>query len=127
MPIRYRLATLIPEEATAIITATVRDLDDVGIPAASLDSLVVTLYDDLSDDIINTRDAQDILNANGGTVNSAGGLTLRLDPADTVIVDDAQDVETHVALLEWQWTEDSIVYYGKQEIAHKVKNLEQVP
>lgn len=128
-PIRRILGTAIAEEATAFLTTVARDTDGVGIPAASLDALTVTLYDEESGDIINTRDQQSILNEQGGTVDGVGNVSLRLDPADTPILDDTLTHEWHIALFEWNWQVGSppVSYYGKAEVKHKVRNLEKVP
>lgn len=127
--IRRIMGTAIAEEATAILTAVIRDTEGAGLPAENLDALTVTLYDEASEDIINSRERQSILNENGGTVDSSGNLTLRLDPADTPILDDTLTHEWHIALFEWNWQVGSppVSYYGKAEVKHKVRNLEKVP
>jgi len=127
VPIRHRLPCEVPEGASLQLTTTVRDLALVGIPAADLDMLVLTLFDEQTGEILNGRDHQDILGTNGGDINAAGGLVLTLDGADNPIVAGARASELHVALIEWTWTVDAVTYDGKAEIAFIVRNLSKVP
>jgi hypothetical protein len=114
----------IAEEATARIDFTVTDEDGVGIPAASLDGLTVTLFEERSGQIINSRTDVNILNANGGTVDANGVGTWLMDPDDNVFVAGGQQ-EYHVALFEWTFGGGS--KDGKQPVRLKVINLQQVP
>lgn len=113
--------------ATAVITATIRNLAGEVIPAGSLDELVATLYDEKSGDLLNERDHVDVLNANGGTVDVNGVFSMRLDADDMVIVNDARASELHICLLEWKYTVAFQQFEGKAEIAFMVKNLVRVP
>ena len=67
---------------TAVFTATLRDKDGTAIPAASLASLTLTLTDAASGGVVNSRDAQDVLNTANVTVNSSGGLVWTIQIAD---------------------------------------------
>jgi hypothetical protein len=65
-------------------------------------TLVLTLYDDVSKELLGGRTAlQDILNANGGTA-TAGAVTLELTPADNTLATDVE-AEDHVAFLQWTY------------------------
>ena len=58
---------------------------------------------------INSRNAQNIKDDNGGSLTTAGVLTIELDADDNIIVDgslDAGDEEEHVALIIWTWEDD---------------------
>ncbi len=127
IPVRHLERCELPEAATAVIRATIRDDAEEIIPAGSLDSVVATIYDEKSGEILNSRDHVDVLNTNGGSVDVNGVLALRLDPEDMVIVNDARASELHICLLEWEWTAGFVTFYGKAEIAFTVKNLAQVP
>ena len=110
------------ERTTRIFSATVQDLDGVAIPAASLTTMVLTLYSLHSLAVINSRNAQDILNANNVTIDANGLLTWELQPADNQILDNSRPVEVHRALFEWTWGGKA----GKDEIDFYVRNLNKV-
>jgi hypothetical protein len=87
-----------PEESTRILTTILTDKDGNAITAASLTHLKFTLWELRSGEVINLRNAQSILNENGGSM-SANTLTLKLSAADMVIVG-ARRIETHRGLIE---------------------------
>jgi hypothetical protein len=126
MSVRTTIASPMPEKTTGMLSATIADVDGV-TPLASADTvlttLTLTLYLDRVGTVINSRSAQDILNAHGGAVDSAGALTIRLDPLDMIIVSGKQ-TELHIALIEWTW--GSPLKSGKHEIAFTVTNLLKV-
>lgn len=115
--------TPIAEETTQRINFTVVDEDGVGIPAASLDSLTVTLFTTRANTIINSRDTIDILNANGGSVDANGVGYWLMDPDDNAIIGGGKS-EHHTALFEWGW---ATTREGRQPVLLKVCNLKQVP
>lgn len=96
------------------------------IPGSTLTTLTATLYvDNAAQDIINSRNNQDILGVNGGSVDEFGILTLTLGPDDNPIVDDALQVERHVLLLQWTWALGA--KSGKAQVIITVRNLAKVP
>ena len=113
----------IAEETSQRINFTVVDEDGVGIPAAGLTSLTLTLFTKRANTIINGRDATDILNVNGGTVGVDGVGSFLMTPDDNVISGTGK-VEYHTALFEWAWGTGK---EGKQPVKLKVVNLQQVP
>lgn len=84
---------------------TAQLLDELGgaVPASSLSTLVLTLYDRVTNAIINSRNQQNVLNTNGVTIDASGNITWSITPADNVILNDALAVEMHVALFEATW------------------------
>lgn len=126
MSTRTTIAEPMPEKATAYLVATITDTDGV-TPLANADAilttLTVTLYESRTGTAINSRTAQSILGVNGGSVSSAGVVTLRLDPLDMIIVS-GRALETHVALFEWTW--GSPLKSGKHEVAFQIDNLLKV-
>lgn len=75
--------------------------------------------------IINSRNAQDIKNANGGSLTAAGVLTLKLDPTDQTIVDGSLATgatEQHIARIDWTWNDGS-VRTGRTEYVFEVEKL----
>ena len=78
------------------------------MPGSTLDSLTLTLRDLRTGEIINSRDAQDVKNANGVTVDEDGRLTWTLLPLDNPFLRKNpppfdSDIETHLAVFEWAW------------------------
>jgi len=112
------------EKVTARYTADVQDHEENAIAGSSLTTLTLTLYDQSTGTIINSRNAQDVLNTNGVTVNSSGNLVWIIDPDDNAIVTSTSKVEKHIALFAWTW--DSGNKAGKHEVMLHVKNLTKV-
>lgn len=90
------------EKTTQQYTASFLDETGVAIPATTLNSLSLTLYDRTTGAIINNRNQQNALNANNVIVSSSGGLTWTMQPADNPILVDGNAQELHFAL--WEWT-----------------------
>lgn len=126
-PLRTVVRCQIPEGATSYLTATIRDQAGAVLPADELDTVVGTLYDEKSGEILNGRDHVDLLNANGAVINSEGEIIFRLDPDDNAIVNDARDSEQHILLLEWTYTVALVEHRGEAEVAFTVKNFAKVP
>lgn len=116
------------ERSTAVYTATITDENGDALPAASLDSLTLTLRNAKGTAaVINDRNAVNALNANGVTVDEDGLLTWVMEPGDNAIVGRTSvgDPEIHVALFQWTW--DSGSKAGRHEVAVRVVNLGRVP
>lgn len=121
-----RYNRIVNEGVTAIYSFQIVDYDNTPIPAASLDTLTLTLYDKSSSTIINSRDAQDVLNANNVTVDASGNVTWTMQPEDNIIVSEtllAGRKEAHIALFEWTWDTSK---KGKYEEQFDIKQLEKV-
>lgn len=99
---------IVNELNPCVISGTLEDQDGAAVALASVSSLVCTLYDKASDTILNSRDAQSILNTNGGTLDAtSGAFTLTLDSDDNVIVSTTLppgNTETHLALIVAEWS-----------------------
>lgn len=105
-------------------------LDENGDPIllADVDSLTLTLYDKATEDIINTRDEQDVLNANNVTaVNNAKGLlvTWSVQPEDLAIQTATAFEEEHIGLFVIVW--DSGQKQFQHEVRLKVANIAVYP
>ena len=122
---RTNLTEHVPEQSMCVISAVVRDENDVALPLAAVITLTATLYDEKTGNIINSRDAQDIRNTNGGTLDANGLVTLTLLSADNVMQTGGhpggRHKETHIVLF--QWTYGAPVKDGKHEVAFPVLNL----
>ncbi len=124
-PWRTTITTTFPEASTAILTGTIRDGAGNAVPAASLTTLALTLFDRATGTVINSRNAVSILNTNGGTVTSGGVLTLTLSPSDMALVSQSAAQETHVAFLRWTYNAGADA--GEQEVVFTVTNLAKWP
>ncbi len=116
----------IAEKTTVVIDGDLTNESGGPLGSGDLATLTLTLYDRASGSIINSRSAQDVLNANQVTVDGSGNFQFSMNPADNPILDDTLDVETHVALFEWTWSAGGATKAGKHEIYLLVKNLVKV-
>lgn len=113
------------ERTTPAFTATLVGDDGVTpVPGSTLSTLTLTLYcEDADLTIVNARDAQNVLQANGVTVDEAGLLTWVLSAADLAILHDALPFERHIALFQWTWPTSKA---GKFECVFSIRNLAKV-
>lgn len=102
-PFRTILSVEVGEAATAILRGTIRDAAGTALPGSAIGALTLTLYELRTGSILNSRNAVSIKNANGGTIDSNGDLTLTLSPADNAMLTQAVAHETHVALIRWTY------------------------
>lgn len=114
------------EAASGRIVAYLTEEDEVTrLPNGTLSSLRFTLYaDDESHTIINNRDALNVLNANGGVIEGDGRFVMTLSPADNPILNDALDVERHIARFDWGWGVGKV---GRYDLVLVVRNQVRVP
>ncbi len=128
MPLNEDSRTFV-EESSGQYTATFKDESDTAVALTSIDSISLTLYDKYSGEIINSRNAQDVLNTNNVTYHATSGLlTWAIQQADNIIVglvdhlgighenDDVDWLEEHIALFD-------IVYNTDLRAIHEVKLL----
>lgn len=82
-------------------------VDEAGnpIPGSELSTLTLTLFNAADKAIINSRDDQNVLNANAVTLNESGELQWSAASADNPIVGDVGLglTEKHLAQFEWTW------------------------
>jgi len=118
---------LTPEGVTATITGTIKDTSTppVAIPAASLATVTLTLYNKSSGTVLNGRSETNIKNANDGTVDSNGLLALTLTPADNALEAQSGSKETHVAQITWTYNGGAST--GRALVEFPVANLRKVP
>ncbi len=96
-------------------------LDETGTVLGELGSLKVTLFDKTTGVICNKRRNQSILNENGGTFDDDTGiLTLVLDPADTLIIDQTRQEEDRVMRFDYTYDEDKTSHHA---VILRVRNL----
>lgn len=109
---------------SAILTATMYDTGAGTLAKADISTLAFTLVDARSGVTINSRSNQNVLDANDGTVSTAGVLTLKLGPADNIICNPSlEDYEPHYCTLAWTWVDsDGDTLTGKQQWEIRVLN-----
>jgi hypothetical protein len=113
---RRQVRTL--EGGAVRVVAVPKDFTGTAITEANLVTLTVTLYDQRTGRVINSRSAQSVKDANGGTVVTNGTLTLILLAADNPIVSDTTPpggVERHVLRLAWTYSDGSNTIPGVGE------------
>ena len=104
--------------------ASFSDVSATPATLTSTDISTITLSLFSGTTIINSRSAQDVKNANGGTLTTDGTLTIKLDPLDAIIVGSltAGQTEVHVARLTWTWN-DGTARTGLAEYSFNVEKL----
>lgn len=116
------------EQTTFLYTCTLKDESGVVIPLSAVSSLTITLYDEDTGAIINSRDGQNALNANNVTLHSTSGLLSWIaQPADNAIVTAtrvAGSVEKHKVLFKWTWATSK---KGNHELQILVRQMTKVP
>lgn len=115
------------EETTFEYAGVLTNEKELPVPDTDLDSLTLTLYDKKTGVIINSRDNQDILNTNDGTVDASGNFTWQASPEDNDIIDDTLldgQLEEHVALFTWKY--NSGVSTGRHQLSIFVQQLTKV-
>ena len=117
----------IDEKTYGSVTATLTSDGSTAIPLSSVDSITMTLIEEQTGDVINSREAQDVLNTNNCTLDSTSGLfTWAVQTADTAIVGNTRvgDREHHIATFSIVWSTTNQMNF---EIALHVLNLRKVP
>lgn len=101
------------ENATFTYTATLLDDAGVAIPLSAIETLKLSLVNRLTGEVINSRDQQDVKNANDCTVHATSGLlTWQVQQEDTTFQADlplSRGYEDHIAtfLLTYNSTKDA--------------------
>lgn len=126
------------EQTTGVYRATITDEGGAMLPGSTLSTLKLTLYAKTSagNVYINSRNEQNVLNANGVVVYDtlqtdvlSDGTTVTynlkwvISALDTTLNNGNLKVERHIALFEWTWPTDKA---GKHEIILAVQNLTEV-
>lgn len=117
-------AAIFEEGASADIVATFKNMAGTQLTEANIVTLTLTLYDRATKAVINSRNAQDVKDANGGVLASDGTLTMKLGPLDNIITGHL-DQEDHIARFTWTWS-DGITRTGVKELLFRVANLPSV-
>jgi hypothetical protein len=115
---------VVNEGEVARVKATFIDYDDGVLELSNILTMTATLRNAEDDSIINGRDNQNVLNANGGTLTDVNGeavLTLYLDESDNANIGGLiSGTETHWLDLEWTWDDGFAVRTGRSEYEYYV-------
>ena len=115
----------INERTTAKYTSDpLLDEDGVTVAGSVLSSATLTLYDEKTKTILNSRNAQNVNQANDVTISEAGVVAWLLRPADNAIINDRLPSEVHVAVFDFRW--DSGTSRAVHEVKFIVKNVGMV-
>lgn len=92
---------IVHEKESRFYDLTFTDQTGTQIALASMSALTLSLFLKDSDPIIyiNSRNGQNILNANNVTIDSAGKITWAIQPADSAMQNADAQVEVHVAIF----------------------------
>ncbi len=115
------------EDAVALLKATLKDETDAVIPSTSLTKLTLTLWNEADGSIINSRNDQNVLNANNVTVDSSGKLAWTAQTADNPIIDDSKDYEFHVARFKFEYGGGNPTKRGYRYVRIRVRNMAKTP
>lgn len=103
------------QNSNAKYSCVLKDENGAAIPAASMNTLTLTLTDQATGAVINGRTNQSVLNVNGGTLDSSGNFAMTFGFADNPIVTAGSvalgAIERHVALFKYTYNSSA----GKEE------------
>ena len=99
------------ERSSGSIEGDIVDREGDPVLAASLTAAELTLYDidtgagggSPRPGILNSRDAQDVLNTNNVAIDNDGHFIWSVQPADNVIVTARRQIERHRAMFYFEW------------------------
>lgn len=115
----------VAERNTLYLQGTVKDEKGQAFQPSTL---TLYLYDRFTDTVINSRNRQDILNANGGTCDASGVWSLTLTPTDNTFVTAGKKSEKHIALIEWTWDDNQgNPAYGSKTLEIVIEDTAHVP
>ena len=107
----------IDEGESGEITSTLQDKLGNALNRNSISSLQITITDLRSNTVVNNRDAQNIFDANNGTVSTDGILTFELQPADTVNVGSPRGVlEERQVIIQWTWVVEHLTTHTGKHV-----------
>lgn len=121
------MTILTNEQTSGKYTAVLVDETGTAVPASALTSLTLTLYDRDTATIINTRNAQNVLNANQVTIDANGNLAWKWLPADQTLISSTLDLEVHIALWVAKWIGvDGLARELPYELKFQVRRVPQI-
>lgn len=93
------------ERSSGRYTTVLKDELGVVIPSGSFSTMTLTLYDVATNTILNSRTAQNVLNANDVTIDGSGNLVWAVQSADHAVVSTRpRFIERHRAVFNYTWS-----------------------
>jgi hypothetical protein len=106
------------ERSTARYTTDpLTDEDGAVVAGSILSSATLTLYDERTGKILNSRNQQNVNNGNGVSIGDDGIVSWLLVPDDNAIINTRLSQERHVAVFDFRWDA------GTSRAVHEVKIL----
>lgn len=122
-PISVEGPHVVLEGETVKWTGTMKDEDGAVVPSAQILTFLLDLAL-LDGTIINSRDDQNIKNANDVTVHATSGLvTWRLTTADLALQDEAKAIEVHRATMRYTYNDGVAVRTGVHRVDFAVQQV----
>ncbi len=91
------------QDTSGKYSAQLVDQNLAALDSTIVESITLTLYDTKTEDIINSRDAQDVLNTNQVTIDCDGTLVWDWTSLDMPLLSTTKDQELHTALFTIVW------------------------
>lgn len=117
-----RAGEKVPERSEHAYAATFVDRNGQALQFGAITAIEADLLDVATGTPINGRIAQDVLDANGGTVtdngNGTAAFVLGLDAADAPILDTSKEEEKHALVLRVAYTRQG---GGAGELRHQIE------
>ena len=102
--------------STPIYAGQIIDPFGVGIPAADISILTLSIVDTLSQQVINGVSGTNILNTGRGTVDDLGNLKVSLEAADTSLAEtDAAQIQRSL-IFDWTYATMSSAGSGRHQV-----------
>lgn len=98
------------EGSSSVYGCTFVDADGNGINSGAITAITATLRDEASGAIVNTRNGQNVLNQNGGTLGTGGDFSLALTAADLAIQAGGLEVQLRRLVLTVTYDAGTIVH-----------------
>lgn len=118
------MAFEVNEKTSSRLTGIFKDETGAVVGSSGMVSIAATLTDKVTGAVINSRSSQDVLNANGGTLDADGNFVLTFAPGDHEIQNQALDYEVHVLLLDWVFASGAKGGTEEQDIyVHNLSNV----
>ena len=102
--------------SSPIYTGQILDPFGVGIPAADISALTLTLVDVASGAVINSVDNVNILNTGRGTVDSTGNLTIKYQSGDTALSETTSEMIERAAVIRWTYSTSTSAGNGVHQV-----------
>lgn len=115
--------TPVSARSTVVYTAQLVDQNGNGIPASSLTSLTLSLFDKGSGAVINNIQDVNILNTGRGVIDANGNLTITFSSADTIIIGTPFSGALQYRSMVIMWTYNSGASNGRRQVDFSIMEL----